>query len=103
LVVHLAQIPVKGVLMDIVVVDVPVNYGMLLSRSWASKLGGSLKMDMTYATILVFGGETMRLYRETKLSYTVSDPNHPNNYPVYSKEQDLGCFILSVNDEQEIV
>jgi hypothetical protein len=99
LVVHLAQIPVKSVLMDIVVADVPVNYGMLLSRSWESKLGGSLQMDMTYATIPVFGGETRRLYRETKLAYTVSDPNHPNNYHVYSKEKDLGCFILSVNDE----
>jgi hypothetical protein len=102
LVVHLAQIPVKSVLMDIVVADVPVNYGMLLSRSWESKLGGSLQMDMTYATIPVFGGETRRLYRETKLAYTVSDPNHPNNYLVYSKDQDLGCFILSVNSEQRL-
>jgi len=56
LVVHLAQIPVKSVLMDIVVADVSVNYGMILSRSWASKLGGSLKMDMAYATIPIFGG-----------------------------------------------
>jgi hypothetical protein len=102
LVVHLAQIPVKSVLMDIVVVDVPVNYGMLLSRSWERKLGGSLQMDMTYATIPVFGGETRRLYRETKLAYIVSDPNHPNNYLVYSKDQDLGCFILSVNNEPEV-
>jgi hypothetical protein len=85
--------------MDIVVADVPINYGMLLSRSWASKLGGSLQMDMTYATIPVFGGETRRLYRGTKLVYTISDHNHPNNYHVYSKDQDLGCFILSVNDE----
>jgi hypothetical protein len=67
LVVHLSQIPVKSVLMDIVVEDVPVNYGMLLSRSWERKLGGSLQMDMTYATIPVFGGETRRLYRETNL------------------------------------
>jgi hypothetical protein len=56
LVVHLAQIPVKSVLMDIVVAYVHVNYWMLLYRSRESKLGGSLKMDMTYATIPVFGG-----------------------------------------------
>jgi hypothetical protein len=41
LIVHLPQILVKCVLMDIVVqADVLVNYGMILSRSWASKLGG---------------------------------------------------------------
>jgi hypothetical protein len=93
LVVHLAQIPIKSVLMDTGVADVPVNYEMILSRSWESKLGGSLQMDMTYATIPVFGGDTRKLY------CIVSDPNHPNNYLVNSKEQDLGCFILYVNDE----
>ena len=33
LVVNLAQIPVKSVVMDIVVYDIPVRFGMLLSRS----------------------------------------------------------------------
>jgi hypothetical protein len=99
MVVHLAQIPVKNVLMDIFVADVPVNYGMLLSRYWARKLGDSLQMDMMYDTIPVFGGETRRIYRETKIAYIVSDPKHPNNYHVFSKDQDLGCFTLSVNDE----
>jgi hypothetical protein len=42
---------------------------MLLSRSWGSKLGGTLQMDMTYATVPVFGGETREIYRETKLAY----------------------------------
>jgi hypothetical protein len=74
LVVNLAQIPVKSVLMDVVVVDIPPKYGMLLSRSWGTKLGGSLQLDMTYATIPIFGGQFTRLYRETRLAYTVSDP-----------------------------
>jgi hypothetical protein len=56
IVVHLAQIPVKSVFMDIVVEYVSINYGRILSRSWEIKLGGSLQMDMKYATILVFGG-----------------------------------------------
>ena len=59
-------------------------------------------MDMTNATIPFFGGETKRLYRETKLAYIVSDPNHPNNCLVYSKDQYLGYFILSVNDEPRL-
>ena len=34
LVVSLEQIPAKNVLMDVVVVDIPPQFGMLLSRSW---------------------------------------------------------------------
>jgi hypothetical protein len=77
LVVNLAQIPVKSVLMDVVVVDIPPKYGMLLSRSWGAKLGGSLQLDMTYATIPIFDGQFTRLYRETRLAFTVSDPLNP--------------------------
>jgi hypothetical protein len=79
LVVNLASIPVKSVLMDVVIIDVPSKYDMLLSRSWGTKLGGSLQLDMTYATIPIFGGQFTRLYRETRLAYTVSDPQNPNN------------------------
>jgi ribonuclease HI len=97
LVVNIAQIPVKSILMDVVVVDVPVKYGMLLSRSWGAKLGGSLQLDMTYAAIPIFGGQFTRLYKETRLAYTVSDPQNPNNYPVYAVDQDLGNCILSLD------
>jgi hypothetical protein len=99
LVVNLAQIPVKSVLMDVVIVDIPPKYGMLLSRSWGAKLGGSLQLDMTYATIPIFGGQFTRLYRETRLAYTVSDPHNPSNYPVYVTDQDLGNCILSIDDD----
>jgi hypothetical protein len=102
LVVNLAQIPVKSILMDVVVVDVPAKYGMLLSRSWGAKLGGSVQLDMTYATILIFGGQFTRLYRETRLAYTVSDPQNPNNYPVYVVDQDLGNCILSIDDDFQV-
>jgi hypothetical protein len=83
LVVNLAQIPVKSFMMDVVIVDIPLNYDMLLSRSWGTKLGGSLQLYMTYATIPIFGGEFTRLYWETRLAYTVSDPHNPSNYHVY--------------------
>ncbi len=42
LVVSLAQILVKNVLTDIVVIHIPAKFGMLLSRAWCAKLGGSL-------------------------------------------------------------
>jgi hypothetical protein len=98
LVVTLAQVPVKSVLMDVVIADIPPKYGMLLSRSWVAKLGGTIQLDMSYATIPVFGGQFTRLYRETRLAYTVSDPQNPNNFPIYIADQDLGNCILSFND-----
>ena len=62
LVTSLHQMPEKSVVMDLVVADFHVKFGMLLSRSWSTKLKGTLQMDMSYATIPVFG-EQRRLYR----------------------------------------
>jgi hypothetical protein len=61
MVVSLAQLPMKSVVMEIMVADIPPNFGMLLSITWAKKVGGSLQMDLTYATIPMFGGEHRRL------------------------------------------
>jgi hypothetical protein len=56
LVINISQIPAKRILMDVVVVDISPKYGILLSRSWGAKLGGSLQLEMTYSMIPVFGG-----------------------------------------------
>jgi hypothetical protein len=56
LVVTLFQLPMNSVFMDNVVADVPPKFGMILSRSWIKSLGGTLQMDLIYATIPVFGG-----------------------------------------------
>jgi len=58
---NLAQVLAKHLVMDIVVVDIPPKYGMLLSRSWGVKLQGNLQLDMSYATIPFFN-QTRRLY-----------------------------------------
>ena len=100
LMVHLAQIPSKSVMMDVVVVDVPVCYGMLLSRSWGARLGGTLQLDMLYATIPIFGGETKRLYQETKMAYTLSDLESPTNHPVYTDDY-MECGVLALMEEEE--
>jgi hypothetical protein len=57
LVVTLSQLPMKSDVLDVVVVDKPPKFVMLLSISWDKKVGGSLQMDLTYATIPIFGGE----------------------------------------------
>ena len=53
---------------------------------------------MSYAKIPIFGGQFTRLYRETRLAYTVSDPQNSNNFPIYVTDQDLGNCILSFDD-----
>ena len=84
----------KSLVMDIVVVDIPSRFGILLSRSCPKNLGGTLQMDMTYATIPIFGGEFKRLYRETQMSYSISDQKNPSNHPIYAKDKDLGSSVL---------
>lgn len=66
---------------------------MLLSRSCGSKLQGSLQLDMSYATISVFG-QPKRLYRETLMKYVVSSQEKPHNFPIYSMHSDKDSFIL---------
>ena len=84
--------------MDVVIVDIPSQYGLLLSRSWGAKMGGSLQLDMKFATIPMFGGQFTRLYRETILAYTVRDPQNLNNFPIYIVDQYLGNCILSFDN-----
>ena len=56
LIVNLSQLLSKTIVMYIVVADIPPKFGLLLSRSWSKRLGGSLQMELTYATIPMFGG-----------------------------------------------
>jgi hypothetical protein len=100
LVVYLAQLPMKSVVMDIIVAKIPPKFGMLLSRTWAKKVGGSLQMDLTYATIPIFGGEHKRLYREVRLAYIISDHQNPNNHPVYVVEDEIGSSVFHLNDDE---
>ena len=41
MVVNLTQLPMKSVIMDVVVADIAPKFGMLLSRHWAKKVGGT--------------------------------------------------------------
>ena len=50
-------------------------------------------MDMSYATIPLFGEHT-RLYRENRLAYVVSSLDNPNNHSVYDVDIDLGYPIF---------
>jgi ribonuclease HI len=101
LVLTLFQLLMKSVVMDIVVADVPPNFGMMLSIYCIKLLGGTLQMDLTYATIPVFGGEHRLLYREDQLAYIISDEAKPTNHPIFSFDTDLGSNLLQLSNDPE--
>jgi hypothetical protein len=77
--------------MDIVVIDVPDAWGMLLSRKTDADLSGNLQMDLTHATIPTPNGSMFRLNRELERKYHVEDPRNPTNDIVY-RELEMGCY-----------
>jgi hypothetical protein len=101
MVVNLFHLPMKSVVMDIMVANVPPKFGMLLSRSWIKILGVTLHMDLTYDTIPVFGWEHRRLYREDQLAYIISDEADPTNHSIFSFDTDLGSSLLQLTDAPE--
>jgi hypothetical protein len=58
-------------------------------------------MDLSYATIPVFGGEHRRLYKEAQLAYIISGEENPANHHVFSLDTDLGSSILKLIDALE--
>jgi hypothetical protein len=93
MVVSLSQILAKNMVMDVVVVDIPPKFGMLLSRSWATKLKGNTANGYVILAIPVFG-QYRRLYREVLLKYMVSNKAQPNNHPIYSMDTKMGSSIF---------
>jgi hypothetical protein len=58
-------------------------------------------MDLSYATIPVFGGEHRRVYREDQLAYIISDEANPTNYHIFSFDTNLGSSILQLTNAPE--
>jgi hypothetical protein len=61
--------------MDIVVINVPDAWGMLLSRIWSTALGDFLSMDLTHTHIPMGDGNFQILYNKEKIRH-VMDPHH---------------------------
>jgi hypothetical protein len=60
----------------------------------------TLQMDLSYATVPVFGGELKRLYRENQLAYNISNGKNSVNHPIYALDTDFGLCILQIDDSQ---
>lgn len=83
-------------LMDVVVIDVPHSWGMLLYKKWVATLGGILQMDFSYATIITLEGDFFTLYREPFMGYQVEDPQKPASEIMYLDEM-IGNFCAITN------
>lgn len=95
--VHLSVYPYIMIVMDIVVVYVPDAWGMLLSRKWASDLGGSIQMNWSYAMIPSPRGDVfVRLNREPERKYHIEDPKRPHN-EIIKEQSDIGNYTIMSN------
>jgi hypothetical protein len=86
---------------DIIVVDIPEAYGLLLSRDWSEKLNGYFSTDWAHLWLPLKGHTNMiRIDRERYLKHIVTDLetlNEPSStdFPVlgnYSCDSDFGNF-----------
>jgi hypothetical protein len=75
--VRLKEYPEKMVHVDIVVVDVPDVWGMLLSRKFGAMLGGTLEMDLTFLQLPLKNGTVGHLPNVPITGDHVQDITHP--------------------------
>jgi ribonuclease HI len=94
--VYLTVCPDIMIEMDIVVIDAPDVWGMLLNRKAAADLGGSLQMDLSYSTLPTPDGGTFKLTREVYRKYHVEYPKNPKNELKYDDEG-LGNYAIFSN------
>jgi hypothetical protein len=59
-------------------------------------------LDLSYATIPVFGGEHRRIYREAQSTYIINDEENPTGHPIFSLDTDLGSSILKLTDAPQL-
>ena len=62
--------------MNFLILDIPDAWGMLLSREWAAKLGGSIQMDLLSATIPIRENAFYKLVNEKPTTEHVETPEH---------------------------
>ena len=93
--VKLAKYPDIDMSIDVVVIDVPDNWGMSLSKKWATTLGGNIQMDWTYATIPASENTRVILHREKLRKRHVENPKNPENEFVHFTDNFGNYVILS--------
>jgi hypothetical protein len=88
-------------MIDIVVVDIPESYGLLLSRDWLEKLQGYFAIDWSHLWFPYKGKENqIRVNSEAHMKHTVTElegKNEPISFSHsvlgnYFFETDYGCY-----------
>ena len=74
--VHLDDYPNFPIIMDVILVDIPDTWGIILSREWVSTLGRSMQMDLSYATIPVRDQDCITLHNKPKRMEHTERCNH---------------------------
>ena len=92
--VFLIDFPHISILMDIVVINVPDAWRMLLSRSWSIALGGFLSMDLTHAHIPMGIGTFKILYNRERIS-----SHHLEHYVSRSSKGQESSFLSFIRHE----
>lgn len=79
---------------DIVVVDIPEAYGLLLSRDWSRKLNGYFTMDWSHLWLPYKGvPNQIQIDRELHMKYMVTDLETQNKPLASSREiPEIYCF-----------
>ena len=90
--ISLATYPNIFVLMDIVVIDVPDVWVVILSRIWAVSLIGSLQMDLSYANIPTCDGYST-FHMGLAMRYQVEYLKEPMNEVLYIDEE-VGILVF---------
>lgn len=73
--------------------SIPPRFGLLLSRLWGAKLKGTLQLDLSYATIPVFG-QLRKLYSEKNMKYMITSKEKSLNHSINYAHIDLESFVL---------
>jgi hypothetical protein len=89
--VSLAAFPYISLVMNVVVIDIPDVWGMLLSREWAQPWEVAFRWTYHMLPSLTLKGGFVTLYREPIVRYQVESPKGPMDEVFYLDEK-MGNF-----------
>ena len=90
-----AAYPNVEITMNVLVIDIPNVWGMLLSREWAAKLGGRIQLNLTYATIPISETTSIKLMNEPPMIEHVETPDQLLDDVMHAI--DVGNFMVLAN------
>ena len=85
---------------DIIVVDIPETYGVILSRDWSAKLNGYFSTDWSHLWLPYKGQPNkIKVDRENYMKHTITHLNDPNKMVMFSRSK-IGNFCFDTFFEE---